>query len=214
MTSEESKAREAIARFGQLLYSRGLAHGTAGNISVRLDDGAYLVTPTNVSMGELDPGALSRLDSEGNHVGGAKPTKEAFLHRVSYQRRPQDRAVVHLHSTHSVAVSCMQHAEHSNVLPPLTAYHVMRVGRLPLIPYFRPGDEALAHAVAQVEADAAAVLLANHGPIVGADALDRAVYAIEELEETSRLYLLLKGHATSPLTPDQISDLLAHFPPS
>lgn len=212
MTAEEMQAREDIARFGALLYDRGLAHGTAGNISVRLDDG-YLVTPTNVSMGALDPAQLAKLDLEGRHVSGAKPTKEAFLHRVSYQRRAQDRAVVHLHSTHSVAVSCMEHRNTHNVLPPLTAYHVMRVGRLPLIPYFRPGDENLAHAVARVEADAAAVLLANHGPIVGADALDRAVYAIEELEETSKLYLLLKQAPTSPLTQDQIDDLLAHFPP-
>lgn len=212
MTPEETRAREDIARFGALLYNRGLAHGTAGNISVRLDDG-YLVTPTNVSMGDLDPAQISKLDLNGNHIGGAKPTKEAFLHRVSYQRRPQDGAVVHLHSTHSVAVSCMHHDQTDNVLPPLTAYHVMRVGRLPLIPYYRPGDENLAHAVAKVEADAAAVLLANHGPIVGADALDRAVYAIEELEETSKLYLLLKNAETSPLTQDQIADLLAHFPP-
>ena len=212
MTPEELHAREDIARFGALLYNRGLAHGTAGNISVMLDDG-YLVTPTNVSMGALDPAHISKLDREGNHVSGGKPTKEAFLHRVSYQRRPQDRAVVHLHSTHSVAVSCMDHDHTDNVLPPLTAYHIMRVGRLPMIPYFRPGDQALAQAVAKVEADAAAVLLANHGPIVGADALDRAVYAIEELEETSKLYLLLKGAATSPLTEEQIADLLAHFPP-
>ena len=213
MTPEETRAREDIASFGALLYNRGLAHGTAGNISVRLEDG-YLVTPTNVSMGALDPAQISKLDLAGRHISGGKPTKEAFLHRVSYDRRPQDRAVVHLHCTHCVAVSCMHHQQTGNVLPPLTAYHVMRVGRLPLIPYFRPGDEALAHAVAAVAAGAAAVLLANHGPIVGADALDRAVYAIEELEETSKLYLLLKQAATSPLTEAQIADLLDHFPPS
>ena len=165
-------------------------------------------------MGDLDPARIARLDLAGNHISGDKPTKEAFLHRVSYQRRPQDRAVVHLHSTHSVAVSCLHHKDTHNVLPPLTAYHAMRVGRLPLIPYFRPGDMALAEAVAEVEADAAAVLLANHGPIVGADAIDRAVYAIEELEETSKLYLLLKQAKSSPLTEEQIADLLEHFPPS
>ncbi|QIB34589.1 3-oxo-tetronate 4-phosphate decarboxylase [Ancylobacter pratisalsi] len=205
--SDEAAIRERICRVGASLFQRGLTFGSTGNISVRLDDGGWLMTPTNASLGELDPSRLSRLDMEGRHIGGDKPTKEAFLHRVMYGQRTAARAVVHLHSTHSVAVSCLCGLDPSNCLPPLTAYYVMRVGRLPLVPYCPPGDESLAKAVEAFAGTHHAVLLANHGPIVAGTSLENAMYATEELEETARIYLLLRDRPVSPLTCEQVDDL-------
>jgi 3-dehydro-4-phosphotetronate decarboxylase len=207
----EAALREAIAAFGGLLTGLGLAHGSTGNISVRLDDG-WLITPTNSRLGRLDPARIARLDQDGRHLAGDKPSKEAFLHRCVYEMRPSARAIVHLHSTHSVAVSCLAGVDPADVLPPLTAYYVMRVGKLPLIPYFPPGDERLAAAVRQVSARHAAVLLANHGPVVAAGSLDAAVGAIEELEATARLFLLLQGQQTRPLSAGQVEELEHLFP--
>lgn len=199
--------RERICAVGASLFTRGLTFGSTGNISVRHPDGGWLMTPTNASLGELDPARLSRLDPAGALVGGDPPTKEAFLHRVMYAERAGAGAVVHLHSTHSVAVSCLHGLDPCNCLPPLTAYYVMRVGRLPLVPYCPPGDESLARAVEKLAGAHHAVLLANHGPVVAGTSLDNAVYATEELEETAKLTLLLHGHATRPLTPEQVDDL-------
>ena len=207
----ESKAREQIAKFGRQLYQRGLVHGTSGNISLRLEDG-WLITPTNTCMGELDPAAISKVDQAGNLVAGEKPSKEAFLHLGVYEVREEAQAIVHTHSTHSVAVSCMDHQQVEDVIPPITAYYVMKVGKLPLIPYFKPGDKALAGAVKEVAADHAAVLLANHGPVVAGKALDSAVYALEELEETAKLFLLLDNKKIRTLTPEQVAELQAAFP--
>ena len=142
----ESQLREQLVLFGQSLYARGYAHGSSGNLSVRLPDG-LLVTPTNSCLGRLDPARISKLDRAGQHVGGDKPSKEGFLHLAMYEERASAQAIVHLHCTHCVAVSCLRHADPSSVLPPITAYHVMRIGRLPLVPYYRPGDRALAEAV-------------------------------------------------------------------
>lgn len=206
MGRKESALREEICRFGKSIYDRGLTFGSAGNISARLEDG-WLLTPTNSSMGGLDPADLSKLDDAGNLISGKPPSKEAFLHRAVYDVRGGAHAIVHLHSTHSVAVSCLADVNPENVLPPLTAYYVMRVGRLPLVPYFRPGDKNLAAAVEAAAARHHAVLLANHGPVVAGASLEAAVYATEELEETARLYLLLDGKATRPLTPDQVDEL-------
>eukprot|EP01037_Dinobryon_pediforme_P014073 gene14073-14191_t len=161
------------------------------------------MTPTNVSLGELDPARLSKLDANGQHIGGDKPTKEAFLHRVMYSSRAKCEAVVHLHSTHSVAVSCLHGIDTHDCLPPLTAYYVMRVGKLPLVPYHPPGDESLALAVEKLASKNHAVLLANHGPVVSGSSLEAALYATEELEETAKLFLLLRGSEVRPLTPDQ-----------
>jgi ribulose-5-phosphate 4-epimerase/fuculose-1-phosphate aldolase len=206
----ETQAREAICRLGSSMFQRGLTFGSSGNISVRLDDG-WLMTPTNVALGDLDPARLSRLDVAGTHIGGDKPTKEGFLHRVMYEGRPDAGAVVHLHSTHSVAVSCMADIDPEDVLPPITAYYVMRVGRLPLVPYFPPGDSKLAEAVRPLVGRHHAVLLANHGPVVAGTSLSAAAGAIEELEETARLHLLLQGHRTRPLTPEQVEELRSRF---
>ena len=201
--SEETRTRDAIAATGKSLFDRGLTFGSAGNISVRLSNGDMLMTPTNASLGALDPARLSRFSAEGVHTGGDKPTKEAFLHQCMYCKRPQSAAVVHLHSTHSVAVSILADTDPEDVLPPLTAYYVMRVGALPLVPYFPPGDTALAEAVALRAEKSHAVLLANHGPVVAGKTLTDAQYATEELEETAKLFLLLRGSAIRPLTTGQ-----------
>lgn len=207
--SEESQLRERVCRCGASLFNRGLTFGSTGNISVALPDGGWLMTPTNASLGDLDPARLSKIDAGGRHVGGDKPTKEAFLHRVMYGERADARAVVHLHSTYSVAVSCLDGLDCANCLPPLTAYYVMRVGRLPLASYYPPGDESLAEAVRLHAKDHHAVLLANHGPVVAGASLEQATYATEELEETAKLYLLLRGSRTRPLTCEEVDDLRA-----
>lgn len=205
--SEHTKLRDSIVRVGKSIFDRGLTAGSTGNISVRLTDGTLLMTPTNASLGDLDPARLSHCDADGKHLDGDKPTKEAFLHSCMYCERAGDNAVVHLHSTHAVAVSLLADTNPDDVLPPLTAYYVMRVGRLPLIPYFAPGDEALALAVKARAGAHHAVLLANHGPVVSGKTLADAQYATEELEETARLRLLLAGHAIRPLTEDQAAPL-------
>ena len=202
----DAKQREAICTIGASIFARGLTAGSSGNISLRTE-GGWLMTPTNASLGRLDPARLSRIDRDGNLVSGDPPTKESFLHRVMYDERTGTGAVVHLHSTHSVAVSCLAEIDPHDVLPPITAYYVMRVGRLPLVPYFRPGDMALAEAVRRFAGKHHAVLLANHGPVVAGANLDAAVNAIEELEETAKLYLLLRGGKTRFLTPAQMREL-------
>jgi ribulose-5-phosphate 4-epimerase/fuculose-1-phosphate aldolase len=207
----ESRLREDIAAFGELLSRLGLAHGATGNISVRLADG-LLVTPTNSRLGRLDPARIARLDRDGRHIDGDQPSKEAFLHQCVYEIRPGAQAIVHLHSTHAVAISCLAGLDEDDVLPPLTAYYVMRVGKLPLVPYFPPGDIRLAAAVRQVAAAHAAVLLANHGPVVAGKSLDAAVGAIEELEATARLHLLLQGHTVRPLSAAQVEELRELYP--
>lgn len=206
-----TRLREQMAAFGKSLFDRGLTFGASGNISVQLEDG-WLMTPTGSSLGTLDPAKISRLDQQGHHIDGDPPTKEAFLHSCIYEERKNAGAVVHLHSTHSVAVSCMADINEANVLPPLTAYYVMRIGTLPLIPYFPPGDVDLAKAVKEMASRHHAVLLANHGPIVAGKSLTDAVYAIEELEETAKLFLLLKDFRTRPLTEAQVTTLMEKFP--
>ena len=207
-----TRLREKLCACGHSLFARGLTFGTSGNLSVRLPDGGWLMTPTNVSLGDLDPARLSHLDENGRVVSGDAPTKEAFLHLSMYRKRPQCEAVVHLHSTHAVAVSCLCGLDANDCLPPLTAYYVMRIGRLPLIRYFPPGDQALAQEVEAMATTHHAVLLANHGPVVSGTSLDAAMSATEELEETAKLFLLLRGEKTSPLTTAQVEELRQRFP--
>jgi ribulose-5-phosphate 4-epimerase/fuculose-1-phosphate aldolase len=208
----ETALRESIVRYGRSMFERGLTFGSSGNISARLENG-WLMTPTNVALDRLDPARLARLDSHGKLLSGDAPTKEAFLHIAMYRERPGSGAVVHLHSTHSVAVSCLANVNPDDVLPPVTAYYVMRVGSLPLVPFHPPGDPALADAVAKVAGKHHAMLLANHGPVVAGSSLDAAVNAIEELEETAKLYLLLRQEKTRWLTPDQVADIRKRYPP-
>jgi len=207
----ESRLREEIVRAGASLFNRGLTHGSTGNISVSLPDGGWLMTPTGSSLGTLDPARLSKLDAAGKLIDGDKPTKEAFLHTTMYGARPGSGAVVHLHSTHSVAVSCLDGIDHGNCLPPITAYYAMRIGRLPLVPYYPPGDETLANAVGALASKHHAVLLANHGPVVAGTSLSAAQDAIEELEETAKLFLMLRGERVRLLTDAQVAELERRF---
>ena len=207
----ESKLREAICRLGASIYSRGLTHGSTGNISQKCEDG-WLLTPTGSNLGLLDPSRLSKLDWKGNLVSGDAPSKEAFLHLAMYEEREKNAAVVHLHSTHSVAVSVLEDVNPRDVLPPLTAYYVMRIGSLPLVPYFAPGDMALAQAVRGFAGRHHAVLLANHGPVVAGSSLSAAVDAVEELEATAKLFLLLRHEKVRCLTPGQVADLRRKHP--
>ncbi len=209
--SAETKLRDEICRLGASIFARGLTAGSSGNISARLADG-WLMTPTNVSLGCLDPARLSILDDKGKLVSGDAPTKESFLHRIMYEERARTGAVIHLHSTHSVAVSCLAELDPADVLPPITAYYIMRVGRLPLVPYFKPGDLALTEAVRGLAGKHHAMLLANHGPVVSGTSLDAAQNAIEELEETAKLFLLLRGCKTRFLSESQVAELRAAFP--
>jgi ribulose-5-phosphate 4-epimerase/fuculose-1-phosphate aldolase len=212
MHADENRLREQLVDFGKSLFERGLTAGSSGNLSVRLNDGdGWLLTPTNASLGRLDPARLSKLDSDGRLQAGDAPSKEAFLHRAMYRERTGASAIVHLHSTHSAAVSCMCGLNHDDCIPPLTPYFVMKIGRLPLLPYHRPGDPALGDAIGALAKKHAAVLLANHGPVVSGSSLEAAVYAAEELEETAKLFLLLRDVPVRPLDAAQIAELKSAF---
>jgi ribulose-5-phosphate 4-epimerase/fuculose-1-phosphate aldolase len=207
----ETGVREEICRLGRSLFERGLTPGSSGNISVRLDDGGWLVTPTNASLGSLDPARLSRLSADGRLASGDAPTKEVPLHTALYQTRRTARAVVHLHSTHSVALSMLPEIDPRAALPPMTAYYLMKCGATALVPYYRPGDPAVADAIKGLAGKYSSVLLANHGPVVSGESLEAAVFAVEELEETAKLYFLLRGLNPRYLTPAQIADLSKTF---
>lgn len=207
----ESKLREQICRYGRSLFERGLTPGSSGNISVRIADGGWLVTPTNASLGFLDPAQLCRLDASGAVVSGPAPTKEIPLHTALYESRADARAIVHLHSTHAVAVSMLPGIDPRAVLPPLTPYYLMRTGGTALVPYYRPGDPAVADAIRGLAGRYTSVLLANHGPVVAGTTLENAVFATEELEETAKLFLLLRNLNPRHLSPGQVADLAQHF---
>ena len=207
---EENRQREKIAALSRSLYERGLTAGSSGNISVRLENG-WLLTPTNSCLGELDPARISKLDWEGHLLSGDPPSKEAFLHRSMYEARNIAGSIVHLHSTHSAAVSCMSGLADDNCIPPITPYFVMKIGRLPLVPYFRPGDKALGEVIRGLAANHSAVLLSNHGPVVSGSNLEAAIYALEELEETAKLFLLLRNTPINCLNPGQIEELRVAF---
>jgi ribulose-5-phosphate 4-epimerase/fuculose-1-phosphate aldolase len=208
----ESHLRDQLTTLAASLFARGFSVGSAGNISARLPDGGYLMTPTNSSLGSLDPARLSKLDAGFQHISGDKPSKEVFMHRAFYQARAEAGAVVHLHSTMATAVACLPDLDPANPIPPLTPYFVMRVGRtMPVVPYYRPGDPAMEPAIHAAAQDARAILLANHGPVVSAATLRDAVFAAEELEEAAKLFLLLRTAQPRLLTPAQVDDLLTTF---
>lgn len=196
-----------LVELGASFFRRGLTFGRTGNLSAVDTDGTILMTPTGVSLERLRVGALSRVTADGDHIGGPRPTKEAFLHLAMYRSRPHAKAVVHTHSTHSVAVSCLRDVDSANALPVLTAYYAMRVGQLPLLPFHAPGDRALGPIAELAAARHHALLLANHGPIVAGDDLASAADALEEIEETAKLLLLLRGHAVRPVTADDAERL-------
>ena len=207
---QEHQLRDEICELGKSIFERGLTHGSTGNISVRCPDG-WLLTPTGSNLGKLDPAQLSKLDWNGKLMSGHQPSKEAFLHLAMYQERANNGAVVHLHATHSVAISVLEDLDPEDLLPPLTAYYVMRIGRLPLVPYYAPGDMQLADAVRGYAGRHHAMLLANHGPVVGGSSLAAAADAIEELEATAKLYLLLRGERVRALTDAQVAGIRQRF---
>jgi ribulose-5-phosphate 4-epimerase/fuculose-1-phosphate aldolase len=207
----DAQVREAIVAHGRSLFARGYSPGTSGNLSARLEDRRYVMTPTNVSLGDLTSDRLSLLDADGRHLDGPAPTKEAWLHMAVYAARPEDKAVVHLHSTYSTALSCRSDLDPVDMLPPLTPYVVMRVGAVALVPYGRPGDQRLGPVVAAHAARHRAVLLANHGPVVAGRDVSQAVAVIEELEETARLFFMLEGRPHRVLSPEAVEDLRRVF---
>jgi ribulose-5-phosphate 4-epimerase/fuculose-1-phosphate aldolase len=209
--SAEARLREEICLLGKSIFDRGLTHGSTGNVSAKSDDG-WLLTPTGSNLGRLDPARLSKLDWQGKLLAGDAPSKEAFLHLAMYQERPSNGAVVHLHSTHSVAVSVLAEVDPRDALPPLTAYYVMRIGSLPLVPYYAPGDLQLADAVRGLASQHHALLLANHGPVVAGSSLAAAADAVEELEATAKLYLLVRGQKLRPLGDAEIADIRRRYP--
>lgn len=200
----QTEIREKICNLGRSFYDRGLTHGSSGNISVRLENDDIICTPTNVSLGSLDPAKLTHIDGQGRLLSGDMPTKEMPLHHAMYQTRGDDNAIVHLHSTYSVAFSMLKNLNPDNPMPPLTAYYLMKVGRLALLPYFVPGSPAIGDAIKGLAGKYSAVLLANHGPVVSGQSLDSAGWAIEELEQTCKLFMLLGDRDYNQVDPSSI----------
>lgn len=209
--SEDARLREAICALARSMFDRGLTHGSTGNISVRMPDGGLLVTPTGSSFGRLDPGRLSRFDASGHLVSGDKPTKEMPLHQAFYETRASAGAVVHLHSAHAVALSMLPDIDPDNMLPPLTPYAIMLLGKVRLLPFFVPGDAAIGEAIRGLAGRRSAVMLANHGPVVAGKDLHAAVNAMEELEATARLALLTRHHDPRLLSPTEVGRIVAKF---
>lgn len=209
--TQESHLREQICTLAKSLYDRGLTHGSTGNISARTPDGGLLVSPTGASFGSLDPARLSRFDANGRLTGGDAPTKEMPLHAAFYDTRASAGAVVHLHSCHAVAWSMMPGVDPENALPPLTPYAVMKLGQVKLLPFFLPGDPAMGQAVRGLAGKRSAVMLANHGPVVAGADVEAACAAIEELEATARLALMLHGTGARLLTADQVAAVVQRF---
>ena len=209
--THESKLREQICLLARSLFDRGLTHGSTGNISARTDDGGLLVSPTGTSFGRLDPGRLSRFDTHGRHIAGDPPTKEMPLHSAFYDTRSSAGAVVHLHSCHSVAWSMMPDADADDFLPPLTPYAIMKLGRVKLLPFFLPGDPAMGEAVRGLAGKRSAVMLAHHGPVVAGKDVEAACNAVEELEETAKLAMMLRGVDVITLSPAQVQSVVTGF---
>ncbi|MEL7154637.1 MAG: aldolase [Pseudomonadota bacterium] len=210
--SEEVDLREQICLLAKSMFDRGLTGGSSGNISARLSDGRYLVTPTGSCFGRLDPTRLSLMDTNMALIEGDKPTKEVPLHSAFYETRPkQTGAVVHLHSCHSVALSVLPDTDPDNMLPPITAYGVMKLGKVAMLPYFMPGDPAMGNAIKGLAGKRSAVVLAHHGPVVAGKDLEAACYAMEELEETAKLTLMTRGMSPIMLNDAQIQGLVRKF---
>ncbi|MEP4927292.1 MAG: aldolase [Hyphomicrobiales bacterium] len=207
----ETRQRELICTLAKSIFDRGLTGGSTGNISARTEDGGLLVSPTGTSFGRLDPARLSRFDSTGAFLDGDPPTKEMPLHSAFYDTRSSAGAVVHLHSCHAVALSLMPDVDADNFLPPLTPYAIMKLGKVQLLPFFRPGDPAMGQAVRGLAGKRSAVMLANHGPVVAGKDVEAACNAIEELEDTARLAMMMQGLRARQLTPAQVTDLVRHF---
>ena len=209
--TEEARLREQICLLAKSMFDRGLTGGSTGNISARTPDGGLLVSPTGTSFGRLDPGRLARFDAKGDLIDGDKPTKEMPLHSAFYDTRSSTGAVVHLHSCHSVAWSLMPDVDADKFLPPLTPYSIMKLGKVKLLPFFLPGDPAMGDAVRGLAGKRSAVMLANHGPVVAGKDVESACNAIEELEDTARLAILMRGYDAKMLTPEQVTAVVTKF---
>lgn len=207
----ELQLREQMVTLALSMFMRGYSSGGAGNLSTRLPDGGFLVTPTNSSFGSLDPSTLSKLDAQGQWVSGEKPSKESLMHLAFYRQRADIGGIVHLHSTSLTALSCLPDLDPQDCLPPVTPYFVMRTGKLPLIPYLPPGHPGLAEEVAKLAPDHNAMLLANHGPVIGGSTLREATFNAEELEDTARIWFMLKPHGMNTLSDEQVSELKTRF---
>jgi ribulose-5-phosphate 4-epimerase/fuculose-1-phosphate aldolase len=207
----ETKLREQICLLAKSMFDRGLTGGSTGNISARTDDGGLLVSPTGTSFRRLDPGRLSRFDATGTLISGDQPTKEMPLHSAFYDTRSTAGAVVHLHACHSVAWSMMPDADWDNFLPPLTPYAIMKLGKVKLLPFYMPGDPAMGDAVRGLAGKRSAVMLANHGPVVAGKDIEATCNAIEELEDTARLAMMMRGIPARALTDTQVQDLVTTF---
>ncbi|KUM34131.1 3-oxo-tetronate 4-phosphate decarboxylase [Pseudomonas sp. EpS/L25] len=207
--SNEARLREEICTVGASLYARGYTVGSAGNISARLEDG-WLITPTDACLGRLDPAAIAKVDRNGDWVSGDKPSKTLALHRQVYDRNPGVGGVVHTHSTHLVALTLAGVWRPDDILPPITPYQVMKVGHIPLIPYARPGAASVAEQVAQLANRVRGVMLERLGPVVWESSVSRASFALEELEETARLWLLSEPRP-APLDAAALAELAETF---
>lgn len=208
---KEAHLRDQICDLARSLFDRGLTHGSTGNISARTEDGGLLVSPTGTSFGRLDPARLSRFNSRGQLVSGDQPTKEMPLHSAFYDTRSAAGAVVHLHSCHAVALSMLPDVNVDNFLPPLTPYGIMKLGRVKLLPFFLPGDAAMGAAVRGLAGKRSAVMLANHGPVVSGKDVEAACTAIEELEETAKLAIILRGASPRMLSDAEINAVVTKY---
>jgi len=205
--STEPKIREEMCLLARSVFERGLTPGSSGNLSTRLPDGGFLMTPTNSSFGFLDPAALSRIDDDGEWKDGDKPTKEAFLHLAMYHGQPGLQAVTHLHSTWCVCLSCLTEIDPQNMIPPMTPYLHMRVGPVARVPYKKPGDDSLGPEIEKIAAKHSGIIIANHGPVVGGKSLRDSVFAMEELEEAAKLFMFTRQLPVNFLTPNDIAEL-------
>ena len=209
--TNDNKLREEICLLAKSLFDRGLTGGNSGNISARTQDGGLLVSPTGTSMGRLDPARLSHFDTSGNFIDGDQATKEMPLHTAFYDTRNGAGAVVHLHSCYSVALSMTKEVNEDNFLPPLTPYSIMKLGKVKLLPFFLPGDEAMGEAIKGLAGKRTAVMLSNHGPVVAGRDVEAACNAIEELEDTAKLALILRGVEVNMLTTEEIKQVVDKF---
>ncbi|WP_166783999.1 aldolase [Cryobacterium suzukii] len=208
MNSEEERLQ--LVSTARILHDAGYSPGTSGNISVRIGDD-IIVSPTGTRLGSLNADNLSMVDLNGDYISGSKPTKESVMHAAVYRARPLDRVVIHLHSPFATALSCLKGLNSNDALLPLTPYYIMRVGRLPIVPYFAPGEKSLAAAIEHAAHDSHAILLANHGTLVSAPTFEDACAATEEIEATARLFFTIGERATNTLTARQVIELLAKF---
>ncbi|MFE8146928.1 aldolase [Brenneria goodwinii] len=204
---DEQQARDEMVRLGASFFQRGYATGSAGNLSLLLDDGTLLATPTGSCLGELEADRLSKVSMSGEWISGDKPSKEISFHLSIYRNSQECKAIVHLHSTYLTAFSCLEGLDPQDAIKPFTPYVVMRVGQVPVVPYYCPGDARLGEDLAKLASHYRAFLLANHGPVVTGKDLRAAADNMEELEETAKLIFILGDRRIRYLTAKEIAEL-------